>query len=76
MIVNMLDLEKVKVEDAMIPRGELVAVDIELNIEQVTKSILSCRHTRIPIYKNDFNKLLGFLLKRKIIEMLIDGNIS
>ncbi len=76
MIVNMLDLEKVKVEDAMIPRGELVAVDIELNIEQVTKSILSCRHTRIPIYKNEFNKLLGFLHKRKIIEMLIDGNIT
>tara|TARA_B100001093_G_scaffold505140_1_gene562018 strand:+ start:466 stop:1713 length:1248 start_codon:yes stop_codon:yes gene_type:complete len=76
MIVNMLDLEKVKVEDAMIPRGELVAVDIELNIEQVTKSILNCRHTRIPIYKNEFNKLLGFLHKRKIIEMLGDGDIT
>ena len=32
MIVNMLDLEKVKVEDAMIPRTELVAVDIELDM--------------------------------------------
>ena len=76
MIVNMLDLEKVKVEDAMIPRGELIAVDIELDIDKITKSILNCRHTRIPIYKNEFNTLLGFLHKRKIIEMLVDGNIT
>ena len=76
MIVNMLDLEKVKVEDAMIPRGELIAVDIELDIEKITKSILNCRHTRIPIYKNEFNTLLGFLHKRKIIEMLVDGDIT
>ena len=76
MIVNMLDLEKVKVEDAMIPRGELIAVDIELDIDKITKSILNCRHTRIPIYKNEFNTLLGFLHKRKIIEMLVDGDIT
>ena len=60
MIVNMLDLEKVKVEDAMIPRGELIAVDIELDIEDIKQSILSCKHSRIPIYRSEFNKLLGF----------------
>ena len=76
MIVNMLDLEKVKIEDAMIPRSELIAVDIELDIEDITKSILSCKHTRIPIYESEFNKLLGFLHKRKIIEMLVDGKIT
>jgi|TARA_Y100000992_G_scaffold295893_1_gene257416 Mg2+/Co2+ transporter CorB len=76
MIVNMLDLEKVKVEDAMIPRGELIAVDIELAIHEIEKSILSCKHSRIPIYRNEFNKLLGFLHKRKIIEMLVEGNIT
>ena len=76
MIVNMLDLEKVKIEDAMIPRSELIAVDIELDIEDITKSILNCKHTRIPIYESEFNKLLGFLHKRKIIEMLVDGKIT
>jgi len=76
MIVNMLDLEKVKVEDAMIPRGELIAVDIESEKDQITQSILKCKHTRIPIYRGELNKLLGFLHKRKIIEMLVDGNIT
>tara|TARA_Y100000992_G_scaffold111938_1_gene72952 strand:- start:36 stop:1283 length:1248 start_codon:yes stop_codon:yes gene_type:complete len=76
MIVNMLDLEKVKVEDAMIPRGELIAVDIESDKDQISKSILKCKHTRIPIYRGELNKLLGFLHKRKIIEMLVEGNIT
>jgi len=76
MIVNMIDLEKVKVEDAMIPRNELVAVDIEDNIEKISEKILNCRHTRIPIYKKELNKLLGFLHKRKVIDILVKNEIT
>ena len=76
MIVNMIDLEKVKVEDAMIPRNELVAVDIEDDLEKISKKILNCKHTRIPIYKKELNKLLGFLHKRKVINMLIEKEIT
>ena len=43
MIVNMIDLEKVKVEDAMIPRNELVAVDIEDDLRKISKKILNCK---------------------------------
>tara|TARA_B100001029_G_C15058423_1_gene456295 strand:+ start:1391 stop:2638 length:1248 start_codon:yes stop_codon:yes gene_type:complete len=76
MIVNMLDLEKVKIEDAMIPRSDLIAVDIESSLSNIKKNILGCKHTRIPIYKNELNKLIGFLHKRKIIDMLISGEIT
>ena len=76
MIVNMLDLEKVKVEDAMIPRSSLIAVDIEDNINHISKEILNCKYTRIPIYKGELNKLIGFLHKRQVIEMLIADEIS
>ena len=76
MIVNMIDLEKVKVEDAMIPRNELVAVDIEDDIEKISNKILNCKHTRIPIYKKELNRLVGFLHKRKVIEMLIAQKIT
>jgi Mg2+/Co2+ transporter CorB len=76
MIVNMIDLEKVKVEDAMIPRNELVAIDIEDSIEKICNEILNCKHTRIPIYKKELNKLLGFLHKRKVIDMLVEKEIT
>ena len=76
MIVNMIDLEKVKVEDAMIPRNELVAVDIEDDLRKISKKILNCKHTRIPIYKKELNKLLGFLHKRKVIDILIDNKMT
>ena len=61
MIVNMLDLEKVKVEDAMIPRNEIVAVDIEDDVNKITEQILNYKHTRIPIYQSELNSLKGFL---------------
>ncbi|MBS82922.1 MAG: magnesium/cobalt efflux protein [Gammaproteobacteria bacterium] len=76
MIVNLLDLEKVKVEDAMIPRNEMFSVDITNEINIITKNILDCKHTRVPVYENDLNNLKGFLHKRKVIEILKDGEIT
>ena len=76
MIVNMLDLEKVKVEDAMIPRNEVIAIDIEDNIKKISEQILDYKHTRIPIYKNELSSLKGFLHKRKVIKMLVEDNIT
>jgi len=76
MIVNMLDLEKVKVEDAMIPRSEVYAVDIDDELTIITDKLTTSKHTRIPIYNQDINKLLGFLHKRKVMEMLITGNFT
>ena len=76
MIVNMLDLEKVKIEDAMIPRNILVAVDIDDDIKKISSEILNCKYSRIPIYKHEFNKLLGFLHKRDVIKMLTDKGIT
>ena len=76
MIVNMLDLEKVKVEDAMIPRSEVYAVDIDDELPIITEKLTKSKHTRIPIYHQDINKLIGFLHKRKVMEMLVTNNFS
>ena len=76
MIVNMIDLEKVKVEDAMIPKNEIYAIDMNSDESEIYNKIVSCNHTRIPFYNGDINKILGFLHKRKIMLMLIDGSLK
>ena len=76
MIVNMIDLEKVKVEDAMIPKNEIYAIDMNSDESEIYNKIISCNHTRIPFYNGDINKILGFLHKRKIMLMLIDGSLK
>ena len=50
-----------KVEDAMIPRSEVYAVDIDDELSVITEELTTSKHTRIPIYYQDINKLLGFL---------------
>ncbi len=76
MIVNMLDLEKVKVEDAMIPRNEMITINIDNDISEISEQILNCKHTRIPVYQNELNSLKGFLHKRMVIKMLREGEIT
>ena len=76
MIVNMIDLEKVKVEDAMIPRSEIFAVNLDDDITKIIEKITNCPHTRVPIFDKDVNKLIGFLHKRQIMGMVINRNFT
>ena len=68
--------EKVKVEDAMIPKNEIYAIDMNSDESEIYSKIVSCNHTRIPFYNGDINKILGFLHKRKIMLMLINGSLK
>ena len=76
MIVNMIDLEKVKVEDAMIPRNEIYAIDVESSESEIYNRVVNCNHTRIPFYNRDINKILGFLHKRKIMNLLVNNSLT
>ncbi|MFT2111538.1 HlyC/CorC family transporter [Marinomonas sp. 2405UD68-3] len=64
MLISILDLENVSVEDIMIPRNEVIGIDIEDNIEQIIEQICQSRHTRMPIYSGEINKVIGILHAR------------
>lgn len=64
MLISILDLEKVSVEDIMIPRNEVVGIDIEDSIEEIIEQICQSRHTRMPVYNGELNKVIGILHAR------------
>ncbi|REG81458.1 HlyC/CorC family transporter [Marinomonas pollencensis] len=64
MLISILDLEKVSVEDIMIPRNEVVGIDIEDSIEEIIEQICQSRHTRMPVYNGEINKVIGILHAR------------
>ncbi len=78
MLLSILDLEKVTVEDIMIPRAEVNGIDINQDLDQVIAQIRSAVHTRIPVYDGELDKVLGFLHSRQIIKLLTsnDGEIT
>ncbi|SBS36542.1 Magnesium and cobalt efflux protein CorC [Marinomonas spartinae] len=76
MLLSILDLEKVSVEDIMIPRNEVVGIDIEDSIEEIIEQVCSSRHTRMPVYNGELNKVIGILHSRRAATFLQDPNPS
>ena len=59
--MNILDLERVTVDDILVPRHELVGIDIEDDLNDILLQISSAQHTRLPVYKHDIDNIVGVL---------------
>jgi Mg2+/Co2+ transporter CorB len=76
MLTNILDLEKVTVDDIMIPRNELVGIDMADDWEDILKQLTNSQHTRMPVYDGDINNILGMIHVRNILQLLTQKESS
>lgn len=70
MLLNVLDLEKATVEDILIPRNEVIGIDLEDDIDTIIDLIQSTEYTRLPVFEGDINKVVGVLHIRSIAKFL------
>jgi Mg2+/Co2+ transporter CorB len=70
---NLLELRKLKVDELMTHRNEIIFLDLEDSFRQNLKSINSSTYTRIPVIKGNFNNLIGII---DIRELLKDSNFN
>lgn len=61
MFKNALDFGNLKVRDCMIPRTELVAVDINENINDLFQVFIESRHSKVLIYKENIDNIIGYV---------------
>ena len=67
MLMGVLDLEKVTVEDIMIPRQEINAIDLEDSPSEILEQITHAQHTRLPLFRGDINEIEGILHLRRVL---------
>ncbi len=67
MLVGVLDLEKVTVDDIMVPRNEIVGIDLEDDWDDVLEQIETSRHTRLVVYRDELDNTIGILHLRSIL---------
>ena len=67
MLMGVLDLEKVTVEDIMIPRQEINAIDLDDPPSEILEQITHAQHTRLPLYRGDINEIEGILHLRRVL---------
>jgi Mg2+/Co2+ transporter CorB len=76
MLLSILDLEQVSVNDIMVPRGEIVGIDIEDDWQTILDQLYSAQHTRIPVYRGDINHVIGIVHLRRTIKLLTEENFN
>ena len=76
MMLGVLDLDKVTVEDIMVPRTEIFGIDLEDDLEDIVLQIRASQHTRLPVFKNDIDKIIGVLHMRNAAKLLTQDTLS
>lgn len=76
MLLSVLDLESATVEDIMIPRNEIVGIDLDDPLEDIIEQIRGSRHTRLPVYRKSIDKVFGLLHLRKVLIAMSRGNFT
>ncbi len=65
-LTNALGLQNMKVREAMIPRTEIVAIDIESSMDDLIKTILDSNHSRILIIDGDIENIEGYIHHQQV----------
>jgi len=76
MLLNLMDLEKVTVEDIMVPRSEITGIDIEADWESTLKLLSTSQYTRLPVYSENINNAIGILHMRNALPLLHQGALD
>lgn len=76
MLLGVLDLEKITVEDIMIPKNEIVALDLENDWEEIVSQLKNISYTRIPVCRGGIDNVVGFLHVRKLFISAIHKEIG
>ncbi len=66
MLLNILDLEQASVDDIMVPRTEVYGIDLEDDDALIIDRIRHSGHTRLPVWRDDINNIVGILHMRNI----------
>ncbi|MGH8767139.1 MAG: HlyC/CorC family transporter [Burkholderiales bacterium] len=75
-LLNLFDLESITVEDAMTPRNQIEAIDIEATPDEIRRQIATSNHTRLPVYRGRLDDIVGIVHVRKVLNLSEGEQIS
>jgi Mg2+/Co2+ transporter CorB len=76
MLMSVLDLERMTVNDIMIPRQDIAGIDLDDDWERILDQLRQTPHTRLPVYRGDLGQMVGLLHMRRIAQELARGTLD
>lgn len=72
MIASILDMEETLAREAMIPRIDIVALDVNTDIHTALDVIIQAGHSRIPVYDGNIDHIIGFLYAKDLLPCFME----
>lgn len=69
MLLSIMDLEKVTVEDIMVPRSEIYAINVNDEFKSINKQVITSPHTRVMLYRDNIDDAVGFIHLRDALRL-------
>lgn len=76
MLLGILDLEKIEVDDVMVPRNKIYGIDLEDEWDEIVEKIMSSRFTRIAVYRGSLDNIVGMVHLRKALNLAGSRNLT
>jgi len=72
MIEGVMEVSDLRVRDIMIPRAQMMTIDIDETVEEFIPSILDSAHSRFPVISEDKDHIEGILLAKDLLAFAFD----
>lgn len=73
MLISILDLENITVDEIMVPRSDITGIDLNDSPDEIIEQISNCQHTRLPVYRENIDNIIGILHVRQFPRILADN---
>jgi len=76
MLLNLVDLERITVNDVMVPRNQIEALNINAGAEDLRQQIITCHHTLLPVYADTPSNIIGILHLKRVPALLQEAALD
>lgn len=75
MLLGILELEKMTIDDIMVPRNEIIGIDINDDWSTIQAQLASTPYTFLPVYEDDLNDIIGILHAKHALHLFANKDI-
>jgi Mg2+/Co2+ transporter CorB len=76
MLISLIDLEHAGVEDIMVPKSEIIGIDLEQPWSEVLTQLEMAQHTRLPLYRGSVDNLVGMVHLRSVLGLALEERLD
>ncbi|WP_198025270.1 HlyC/CorC family transporter [Salinisphaera hydrothermalis] len=76
MLLSILDMENATVEDIMVPRNEIVGIDISKPWPEILEQLVHNQHTRLPLFDGSIDEIKGIVHMRRLLALISNGELD